>query len=244
MKSERRHELRENDLQHVLEVTRDYLADNGSRVGMIVIGVLAVVVVASLVMRSSAATAEDAWAKRKDLKFETPEIGLVSLETLRSIGEGTSDKDLALACLIDRGNLALRLAQKVADPPDRKLTDLSRAAFEELRTRHQNNPLALAIALNGLASVEENLFSLDGKPDHKALAQAHLTALIDNRALDGLPLQQLAIERRKTLDATFVKVKLTYPPPPTAKASTESDEGSDPADEPVKPAAVVAPATP
>lgn len=236
MKSERRHELRENDLQHVLEVTRDYLADNGGRVGLIVLAVLAVVVVSNLVARSSAATAEDAWAKRKELKFETPEAGLASLETLKSIGETTSDRDLALACVIDRGNLALRLAQKVADPPDRKLTDISRTAFEELRTRYASNPLALAIALNGLASVEENLFAIDGKLEHKAQAQAHLTAMIENRALDGLPLQQLAIERRKTLDATFVKVKLTYAPPPEAKPATESEEGSDPADEPTKPA--------
>lgn len=237
MKSERRHELRENDLQHVLEVTRDFLAEKGSRVGMIVFGALALFVVVNIAMRSSATTIEDAWTKRTALRFDTPEVGFTSLEALQSIGEGTSDPDLALACLIDRGNQALRLAQKVADPPDRKLNELARTAFEQLRDRDRDNPLALSIALSGLASVEENAFALDGKLDHKEKARAYLTELVDNQALNGLPLQRVAIERRKNLDATFVKVQLSYPPPPAPKAAVEEEEGSDPADSVVKPVA-------
>jgi len=245
MKADRRHELKENDLMVALEGARNYLDEHGKQIGLIAVAILVVGGAISFGLRSRATAMEDVWRRRSQLKFEPVDVGKKSLEALASITKEVSDKDFVLASLMDQGRQALRLAQQVPLPPDRELNQNARDAFEQLLTRFGDNPLAVGVALTGLATYEENEFVLDGDLSHKENARAHLDAIVGDPRLNALPFQQLALDRLKTLDATFTEVTVEPPPPlpPPPLADAPVDEAPvdvvpvneavvDPVDEP------------
>ena len=178
MKSERRHELKENDLAHLLGGFSEYLRENGARLGLAVTGVLVVVAVVGITVRSRAAALEDAWQNKLSLSFENLEDGRRSLDTLSSLTETTGDRKFVLGALIDQGRYALELSQKTENPPDSEFNDKARAAFDDLLSGFPENPMAFGTANCGLATVEENAFSLDGDLGHKLRAREHLQAII------------------------------------------------------------------
>ena len=223
MKADRRHELKENDLALAIEAARHYLQAHGRQLGMIVLVVLVVAAAVALGIRARGAASEDIWRRRSELNFETLDAGKKSLQTLASLTRDASDTKFVLSALLEQGQQALRLAQKVPVPPDRDLNDEARRAFEELLTRFPNNPLALGVGLCGLATVEENAFLLDDDLIHKTRADNHLKGVIENRKLNGTPFQRMAVDRRRTLDVTFTKVTAEPPPPPDPTETTNTD---------------------
>lgn len=233
MKADRRHELKENDLLLALDGARHYLDVHGKKIGLIAVAILVVFGAVSFGLRSRAAAIEDIWRRRNQLKFEPVDVGKKSLEALAGITKEISDKEFVLSSLTDQGRQALRLAQQVPSPPDGELNEKAREAFEQLRSRFSDNPLALGVALSGLATVEENAFVLDGNLTHKEEARAHLNAIVGNPKLNALPFQQLALDRLKLLDATFTKVTVEPPPPPPPPTEEPVDEAEvDHVDEP------------
>ncbi len=221
MKADRRHELKENDLLLALDRARTYLDVHGKQVGLIALGILVVFGAISFGFRARAAAKEDLWRRRGELVFEPVDVGKKSLETLENITREVNDRDFVRAGLMDLGRQALRLAQQVPFPPDREMNQKAREAFEELLSRFGDNPLAVGVALSGLATVEENEFVLDGSLEHKEKTRAHLNAIVGNPKLNALPFQQLALDRLKNLDATFTKVVVEAPPPLPLPAPTE-----------------------
>jgi len=229
MKSERRHELRENDLIHFLHSTRDYFEKNLGRVVTIGAVVIVVLIVAGLAMRSQARAMEDVWKAREKLKFTDLKEGRESLETLKQITEGVTDKGFVMDSLMDQGRQALGLAQKVPDPPDRELTLSAQQSFQKLIEQFPDNPVALGVGLLGLANVEEDLFVLDGDLSHKEKARELLTRIIESKKLNGLPVQTVATKQREALDETFTRVTLASAPVIEEKAPAEA-----PAEAPAK----------
>lgn len=207
MKSERRHELRENDLVHAFEQTREYFKRNSANLGLLIGGVLIVVVIATVTVRSRAATAEQAWRQRGELSFADVDKGRDSLASLASMVNASSDPEFARTGLTDQGLNALRLAQEVEDPPDHDFVETAAQAFEDLLSRFGDSPVAFAVAHDGLATVAENRFVLDANASHKEQARTHLQAIIDNPALRWFPLRQRALERVERLDAVFSVVR-------------------------------------
>ena len=211
MKAERRHELRENELSHALYVAGTYVADRGKRFGVAAVAVVLLLVLVSLAMRSRAAAHEDRWRELSRLTFEDPETARGSLERLIALTRESSDERFLLTVLMDQGLRALRLSQQGPLHPDRDLNDKAQDAFEQLLTRFPSNPLAVGVARCGLATTEENLFVLTGDIVHKERARQHLTAVITNDILNGMPFQRLAIDRRSAIDATFTDVRFALP---------------------------------
>jgi hypothetical protein len=229
MKAERRHELKENDLSHAISVARRYVEDNGKQVTIGVIVVVAVIAAVGFGVRSRTAGIEDVWRRKAQLSFDDPQVGRDSLAALAAMRDDVADERFALASLVEQGQYALRLAQQVPDPPDRELNDQARKAFDELLRRFPENPLALGIAHSGLATVEENEFVIDGDLAHKEWAGEHLAAIIKEPALNGMPFQRIARDRRKALDETFTVVEFDYPEPedapePTAESGNNADD--------------------
>jgi len=166
---------------------------------------------------------DDVWRRRTQLSFETIDVGKKSLETLENITRDVSNETFVLTSLMDQGRQALRLAQQAPVPPDRELNEKARQAFEQLLSRFADNPLAVGVALSGFATVEENEFVLDGNLSHKEKAREHLNAIVGNPQLNALPFQQLALDRLKSLDATFSKVTVAPPPPPPLPTEWPAD---------------------
>jgi len=207
MKAERRHELKENDLVHAIESTKTYMREHGTQVGLAVVAVIAVFAVTSIAMRSRAATIEEAWRRKITLDFSEPELGKQAVTTLGEMARENSDGSFVLTALIDQGSQALRLAREAEVPPDPELTQQAKEAFEQLLSRFSTSPLAIGVAHLGLSTVAENLFVLDGDPEHKARAKAHLTAIVDTPALQSLPFYRMAMDRLNTLDSVFTVVR-------------------------------------
>ncbi len=243
MKSERRHELKENELAHAFSVARAYLDENGKQVGIIVVIVGAVVASVAFGVRSRAAAIEDVWRRKAQLQFEDLEAGRESLATLASMLQDVTDERFVFAGLVQQGQQALRLAQQVPDPPDGELNQTAREAFEQLLGRFADNPLAIGIGYTGLATVEENDFALDGDLAHKAKVDAYLLRIIETEALSAFPFMRMAMDRRKALDDTFTEVEFEHttlpeePPAPSPGSAAVIDESaqavdhSDPVDD-------------
>jgi hypothetical protein len=211
MKAQRRHELRENDLAHALGVAWDYLNDNSTQILVAVIVVGAVIVAGLFSLRSRAAALEDIWQRRSQLSYESTEVGLASLDALAAMTKDVSDERFVLTSLLEQGQQALRLTQQVSAPPDPGFNDRARDAFGQMLSRFKDSPLAIGLAHTGLATVEANAFVLDGDMAHKERFERHLTAVIDDPALNGMPLQRMALDRRNAVDATFTRTEFVYP---------------------------------
>jgi hypothetical protein len=211
MKAERRHELKDNDLLHILHQTRDYLNENGGRVGLALVVVIVGATALSLGVRSNTAASEDSWMRKSELVYSDVEKGRESLATLSTLVAQSTDDAFVLSALIEQGQQALRLCQEVPFPPDEDFNNLAKNTFTELRKRFPDNALATGAALTGLATVEANAFVFDSDPAHKEKAKALLTEARDAKALSGLPFQRIAIERLNHLEQTFTPVITVAP---------------------------------
>lgn len=229
MKAERRHELRENDLLHILHVTRDYLNENGGRVGLAIVVVIVVATALSLGVRSRSASSEDTWMRKSLLEFSDVEKGRTSLVELATLAEGSNDKAFVLSALLEHGRQALRLCQEVPFPPDEELNNAARGTFTKLRARFPLNPLAIGTALIGLATVEANAFAFDADSAHKEKAKTYLVEARDNKALTGLPFQRVAIETLGRLDETFKPI-ITAAPELVTEEGEDAPDTADTAD--------------
>lgn len=227
MKAQRRHDLKENDLAHALEVGRHYLDENGRRLGLAVVVVSAVIAVTALSVRSQTSAKEDRWRRLGELAFDTPETGRDSLVTLAALIEEASDPKFARKSLILQGQESLKLALKVAAPPDSEFNESARRAFTQLRDRFADNPMSVALAHLGLATVEENAFMLDADAAHKEAARQHLALVVDDSRFDLLPFKRMAKDRLAGLDQTFTRATFDDPLPQEAEADIDP---ADPAE--------------
>lgn len=228
MKSERRHELKENDLAHVLSVMRDYLDKNGGRIGLLILIVFGSLAVITFTVRGRAAALEDVWRRRSELTFDDVEMGKQSLESLKAMTNEVSDNRFVMDSLIDYTRQALRLAMEAPDSPDSELNNMARSGLVELLDRFPDNPLAAGVALHGLATVEQNSFVIDFSLRHKENARKHLQQIIDTKFLHTTPFHQLAVSRISMLDDVFTEVKLESPPlPEPEKTEGENQENPD-----------------
>ncbi|MBU0718967.1 MAG: hypothetical protein KJ749_12015 [Planctomycetes bacterium] len=219
MKTERRHELKESDLAHAIDNAKTYLAEHGSR--LLLVGVLVVVALLAVMITAQARTTalQDAWQRKNELNFDNVDEGRESLTTLAAIIRDVSDPAFKLASLIDQGRYALSLAQKVDDPPDAELNEVAREAFNALLARAEDSPLAFAVAHTGLATVEENAFTLDGNRAHRDNAAQHLQAVVDYPAMQSMPFHRLAAERLASIDEVFSIVRFDTAIPEEEKAA-------------------------
>lgn len=223
MKAERRHELKENDLAHLLDQLSDFMHKNGSRLGLVIAVVVVALAVVGIAVRSRAAALEDAWQRKRSLSFETAADGQQSLKTLESLVAASTDPVFIMSGLLDEGRHALELAEKAPNPPGEAMNAKAREAYEELLAKFPSNPLAFGAAHAGLATVEENAFALDREPSHKEKAQEHLQAILNRSDLAAMPFYKMATDRLARIDDVFSVTRFAAAPiaPPEEKAESE-----------------------
>lgn len=214
MRAEERHTLKENELARMLASAQVYLREKGKMLGIVVIGVVALLVAVQVASSSRAAQVQDAWRQMAELNFTTPAEGKESIRKLSALIGQTSDAAFVRTALLEQGTQGLRLAQKAELPPDTELNDAARAAFESLLQRGRGNAFARAAAHSGLATVAENDFAVDQNPRHREEAERHLKALVEDSTLSTTPFYSLATERLARLGETFAVVRFAAAPPP------------------------------
>lgn len=224
MKADRRHELKENELAHALESTRDYIDRNGKQISLVLLAIIVIFAAVTFGLRSRAAAVQDVWRQRHELKFDTLENGKKSIDQFDTLVEKAPDDTFAMSALLDQGREALRLSQLEPFPPGKELNERARTSFQKLLDRFKGNALAEGSALTGLATVEENAFSIDGDPAHKTRAREYLTKVTEGAQFSGLPLQRAARDRLANLDSIFVHVEVQ---PPLAQPTPEPEAPAD-----------------
>ena len=222
MDSERRHQLRENDLAHTLTVTRDFFEQHSKQITVVALTALVLFAIGSFVVRSRAEAHKDVWRQKNELKFEGAQEGPRAIDQLFSIVEDSSDRRFVLEGLIEAGRQSLKLAQDAPFPPNRELNARARKAYGQLLKRFPHEPLPVGVALAGLATVEENEFVWDHNVAHKDKTREYLTRLSSDSMFTGLPFQRMALDRLKTLDSTFQVTEFAPAPPPPPPAETET----------------------
>ncbi len=247
MDSERRHQLRENDLAHGLTVTRDFFEQHSKQITLAAATVLGLFLIASLVIRSRETAHQDIWRQKNELTFDDPKQSLHSVDQLLTLAKESSDRRFALDALIQAGRESLRLAKEAPFPPDKEFNARARMAFEELLKRYPGDGLPVGVSLAGLATVEENEFVLDHNAAHKDKAKEYLTRLSSDSKFSGLPFQRMALDRLKALDSIFVVTEFAPAPlPPPVEAAAPVEPAPIDPNQPVKiePVKVEPPAQP
>ena len=219
VKTERRHELKENDLMHALGAAREFLDLRGKQIGVAVLVVGAIVVGTAMTVRARSAAIETKWRQKSELRFDNPEVGRESLEALAGMTRDVTDDRFVFVSMLHQGQQALRLAGTVEFPPDEDFNNKAKAAFEELLDRFPRRAFAVGVAHLGLATVAENEYVLDGDPSHKDTARKHLEAVSTDTLVSGMPFQRMAMERLAIIDAVFT--------PMTFAPSEPDDEGDN-----------------
>jgi hypothetical protein len=86
--------------------------------------------------------------------------------------------------------------------------------------------MAVGLATLGLATVEENEYSLDRDPAHRQRAEELLNSVVENPLLTGMPFQALAVDRLKSLDSVFSEVVFVPPSAPEEPVEPPADNAA------------------
>ncbi len=211
MKTERRHELRTNELGAFLLDVNDWAKKHAYQLGggMIVLA-LAVLVVRN-VQGSRAHTSDAALTTMFDLAF-TPEDQAASFETLERLINEATDPYVRRKALLRKGLAATDLAMRSGQFQPEYLNQAEQA-YEELRRAYPDCMPVVAMALGALANIEENRFVADQDLKHRDAARAYLTQLQDDPQFRGTPFQTDAAQRLRELEGVFQVIVLAEPLP-------------------------------
>ncbi len=235
MKTERRHELKENDLAHMVGSAARYIREQGATLAVVAAGAVIAIAAVAFWRHANTQALDDLWARRASIvsRVDAKETakGADDLAAYEDLAAETTDASFQMVMLLDRGSLALKLAGGAENPPDATMNNKAATAYEELLQRFGDNPIAAAVARCGLATVEENRFVLDGDQTHKATALAYLKAVSEDPRLNGTPFKSAELDasapkRIDALEATFTKVVFAPPRPPEVEGEGDTDDAT------------------
>lgn len=232
MKTERRQELRTNDLAHFLAQGRDYLQTWGSYIMAVVVVVVVVIAFVAYRAKAEAQESSDAWNSLTEVqkKFFLTQSGEkrtnaeinTGFEELEKLANGAKNADLLFESLASKVRVAMRLSAMGNGGVDSVYLDKAEQACNALKDRLPDNSLAVATALNSMVSVEADRFVLDGDLSRKDRVRVILEQLRDDSRFANTPFQRSALDRLNRLDEVFRPVVLAPAPVPTLPPSLEA----------------------
>jgi hypothetical protein len=225
MKTERKHELKTNDLGSFLVETNAWLKINGTKVALAGIAVVAIIIALNSAARSRTDAADIASMSLAKLSF-TPEDAEASFEEMDQLIADASDRDFKMQVLLQKASVAMHLAIRTTEGFQPQYLDKAEEAYLELKNAFPDRMPAKATALLGLASIEESRFATDGDLAHKAKAEKYLTEVKNDDAAKGTPFQTVAAKRLLDLNKTFQVIALAEPLPEPPAEATSSDSVS------------------
>jgi len=237
MKTQRRQQLKTNELSVYLQELTQYVRANATTI--VVIGVILVVLIAAVLYRhrSTARAAELGWQDYQDVlrASATPEPGkedwgATVIDQWEALIGSNDDPQVQARSVWGLAQFCLRQFVESDDEQVRQvLLQKAESNCRLIVDQHSSNTTLYAAALNGLAAVEENRFVLGGDPAHKQRAKAYLEQLRDEHAFVGTPFQADALARLNEFEAVWKPLVLVEPPPPPPPAEeppTADPDGS------------------
>lgn len=227
MKTERRQELKTNDLSAFLveinDWARKYAYQVGAAGGVLGLGLIVVL----YVQRSQAGSLETAWQEMLELSF-APETARESFTALDRLIDHADDRDFSMtALLLKASNARGMVTQQDGFHPD--FLDDAEQAYRTLLQNYADRTEVAATALSGLAFVEECRFVVDGDVGRHDRARQYLERLQNEAQFKETPYQTAAVERLLSLDDAFKTVTLgPAPPPPSTPIVKPNTNTSNP----------------
>ncbi|NOT02826.1 MAG: hypothetical protein HOP29_19680, partial [Phycisphaerales bacterium] len=223
MKTERRAELRSNDLSAFLLDTYDWTRDHATHLGGAAVLVAVILFATAYVRRTRTGAVDAATQTLSGLKFTAEDVD-TSFKSLETLIHDATDRDFKMTALLHKGDRSLALATDPAGSVNAAYLDQAESAYEQLRTQYPERMPIVGTSLHALATVEENRFVLDSDMRHRDKARAYLDQVVNAPAFRGTPFQTRAAERIQNLDIVFRTVTIAEAlplPAPTITVPTE-----------------------
>ena len=212
MRTQRRHELRTNDLSAFLQDANDWAKNHSTQIGTVVVVAAVALVGYVLVQRSKVSSADAAWQTLKGLSF-TPAEADGSFATIEGLIAHPPDRDFKMSALLRKAREAIRLTLGQEDGFHPEYLDEAKNAYRELLEGYPQRPAVTATALLGLATLEESSFATDADLRHRDAAEEYLNRLVNEPQFKGTPVQTEAARRLQEYDETFQVIAMAEPEP-------------------------------
>ena len=214
MKTERRQELRTNDLGAFLLDVNDWTRKYIGRIGACAVVGLVALLMMRYHERSQLQSRESAILAMSGLSFGPAETD-ASFETLDGLIRDSKDPDVRMTALVRNGGAALN-AVMGSDGFKPQHLDRAEKAYLELVEAYPDRMPVVGMAMSALATIAENRFVADEDLSHKEVARGYLTELQNGARFKGTPFQVDAAERLLHLDEVFQVIALAEPLAPAA----------------------------
>ncbi|MCH8052752.1 MAG: hypothetical protein IH895_01700 [Planctomycetes bacterium] len=256
MKTQRRQELKANDLSVYLQQVSEYFNKHAGMITIVSIGVIAVVAAAVFANRTAVQHREYAWEalNSADVASRTPgpERATWQKEMIASwedIVDNYGDTDVAPLARYQIIQFCLRqfLESETGDMRGQLLDTAEKHCNSTLNSAGSNTTLK-ATALNALSAIEQNRYVLDGDLAHKETAKSYLERIRNGPEFVGTAFQDDVLTRLNEFDSLWHPLVLLDPPvvlpvgplvgppaepEPVAEPAEPEDAATPPADPPV-----------
>lgn len=210
MKTERKQELRTNDLGAFLLDANDWTRKYIARIGVGIVIVLVVVLTLRYSQRSQSQSQESDILAMAGLSFASVDAE-ASFATLEDLIRDSKDPDVKMAALVRHGSAALGAAMGT-DGFNPEFLDRAEQSFKELVKAYPDRTPVIGMALSSLATIEENRFVVSEDVSRKEVARDYLTRLKNDAQFKGTPFQVGAADRLLHLDETFEVIAIAESP--------------------------------
>ncbi|MCZ6654072.1 MAG: hypothetical protein O7D91_13740 [Planctomycetota bacterium] len=236
MKTQRRQELKANDLSVYLQQVSEYFNKHAGMITIVSIGVIAVVAAAVFANRTAVQHREYAWEalNSADVASRTPgpERATWQKEMIASwedIVDNYGDTDVAPLARYRIVQFCLRqfLESGTGDMRGQFLDTAEKHCNSILDSAGSNTSLK-ATALNALSAIEQDRYVLDGDLAHKETAKSYLERIRNGPEFMGTAFQDDVLTRLNEFDSLWHPLVLLDPPPEPATEPTESEDGARP----------------
>ncbi len=236
MKTQRRQELKANDLSVYLQQVSEYFNKHAGMITIVSIGVIAVVAAAVFANRTAVQHREYAWEalNSADVASRTPgpERATWQKEMIASwedIVDNYGDTDVAPLARYRIVQFCLRqfLESDTGDMRGQFLDTAEKHCNSILDSAGSNTSLK-ATALNALSAIEQDRYVLDGDLAHKETAKSYLERIRNGPEFIGTAFQDDVLTRLNEFDSLWHPLVLLDPPPEPATEPTESEDGAGP----------------
>ena len=236
MKTQRRQELKANDLSVYLQQVSEYFNKHAGMITIVSIGVIAVVAAAVFANRTAVQHREYAWEalNSADVASRTPgpERATWQKEMIASwedIVDNYGDTDVAPLARYRIVQFCLRqfLESGTGDMRGQFLDTAEKHCNSILDSAGSNTSLK-ATALNALSAIEQDRYVLDGDLAHKETAKSYLERIRNGPEFMGTAFQDDVLTRLNEFDSLWHPLVLLDPPPEPATEPTESEDAATP----------------
>ncbi len=248
MKTQRRQELKANDLSVYLQQISEYFNKHAGLITVVSIGVIAVLAAVVFANRTAVQHREYAWEAYNSAALASrtpgPEKATWRKETIatwEAVVDDYGDTDVAPLARYQIIQFCLRqfLESESGDMRGQLLDTAEKYGNSILNSAGSNTTLK-ATALNALSAIEQNRYVLDGDLAHKETAKSYLERIRNGPEFVGTAFQDDVLTRLNEFDSLWHPLVLVDPPvdPP---AEPPADPAAEPATKPVTLGDVVTP---